>query len=89
MRLSMSSYHWMNQVSGTAVISSFLKSAQEMQASAHRFMQKEHVVFQARKAESSDSKKVAAKVSNSLTSRLAARRRRYRLWQPSKGCFSH
>ncbi|WP_027088004.1 flagellar filament capping protein FliD [Cohnella panacarvi] len=44
-------------------IANFLKSAQEMQASAHRIMQKEQSSFQARTAESSDSKKVTATAS--------------------------
>lgn len=41
-------------------IVNFLKSVQDMQASAQKLMQKDHSSFQARTAESSDSKKVTA-----------------------------
>lgn len=41
-------------------IANFMKSAQDMQASAQKLMQKENSLFQTRMAESSDSKKVTA-----------------------------
>lgn len=44
-------------------IANFLKSAQDVQASAQKLMQKDHSSFQARTAESSDSKKVTATAS--------------------------
>lgn len=50
-------------------IANFLKSAQDMQASAQKLMQKDHSSFQARTAESSDSKKVTALASAGAASK--------------------
>ncbi|BBI33325.1 flagellar filament capping protein FliD [Cohnella abietis] len=50
-------------------IANFLKSAQDMQASAQKLMQKDHSSFQARIAESSDSKKVTATASAGAASK--------------------
>lgn len=50
-------------------IANFLKSAQEMQASAQQIMQKDHSSFQARTAESSDKMKVTAAASAGAASR--------------------
>ena len=50
-------------------IVNFLKSAQDMQASAQKLMQKDHSSFQARSAESSDSKKVTATASAGAASK--------------------
>jgi flagellar hook-associated protein 2 len=50
-------------------IVNFLKSAQDMQASAQKLMQKDHSSFQARTAESSDSKKVTATASAGAASK--------------------
>ncbi|MBO9599222.1 MAG: flagellar filament capping protein FliD [Cohnella sp.] len=50
-------------------IANFLKSAQEMQASAQKLLQKDQSSFQARTAESSDSKKVTATASAGAASK--------------------
>ncbi|QJD84728.1 flagellar filament capping protein FliD [Cohnella herbarum] len=50
-------------------IANFLKSAQDMQASAQKIMQKDHSSFQARTAESSDGKKVTATASAGAASK--------------------
>lgn len=50
-------------------IVNFLKSAQDMQASAQKLMQKDNSSFQARTAESSDSKKVTATASAGAASK--------------------
>ncbi|MGO4371915.1 flagellar filament capping protein FliD [Paenibacillus sp. MCAF20] len=50
-------------------VANFLKSAQDMQASAQKLMQKEHSSFQARTAESSDRTKITAAASAGAASR--------------------
>ncbi len=56
------------KTSATLIVN-FLKSAQEMQASTQKLMQKDHSSFQARTAESSDIKKVTATASAGATSK--------------------
>ncbi|RUS43292.1 hypothetical protein [Cohnella sp. AR92] len=59
------------KIAATGIVN-FLKSAQDMQASAQKLMQKENSSFQARTAESSDSKKVAATASAGAASKTCA-----------------
>ncbi|SFM55500.1 Flagellar hook-associated protein 2 N-terminus, partial [Paenibacillus sp. 1_12] len=56
------------KTAATGIIN-FLKSAQDMQASAQKLMQKDNSSFQARTAESSDSKKVTATASAGAASK--------------------
>jgi hypothetical protein len=51
-------------------IVNFLKSVQDMRASAQKLMQKDHSSFQARTAESSESKKVTATASAGAASKI-------------------
>ncbi|RKP46295.1 hypothetical protein D7Z26_24790 [Cohnella endophytica] len=62
------SYEQYIKTAATGIVN-FLKSAQDMQASAQKLMQKDNSSFQARTAESSDNKKVTAIASAGATSK--------------------